>query len=856
MRNNTLPLAVLLLFGFLPDTFSAPSLSVTKLPVRPNPSHTGPTNDPHAVAGQWFRSVATSNVVSRAFEFYDNTANNGGGFMGHLAISGRVVNVQGLLNPPFKITSFDIETTIFNDTPGAGSWAAGTNSHAETLDTATQQTGTLHDVMLTADFAISSQDNLPPYTGNSFPYRDTAPWILAVGHDYEAWYCWTPSAEDELTDGNYYVPTWFFGDIAPGESKTKTLSFSIPEGLDPNDPRGIAILDSRDNGTDILANRSCSLKISNWINDIGLDDGTPYPESSLSSGDVAVFHNLDSYQEEPVINTNYNFKWTQPPDCANGVDIESWGISNNDLPLSVVKVADDWLCDGRPISGLRWWGSYKDWMTDIPSPVAPPFLPIHPTAFLVSWYTDIPVSSSNLFSRPGAVIDSAIYPVSYSVQPQPDGFIKEELWCDSELTFVTNGYFEHEYQYTLKFPAANEWIEKEGSVYWLSVQALYPEPPVTNVWGWKTTDPRSNWNDAAVRIPTPAVTNKMTYPPPGWEAYTNSYVGQSVNMAFELITDVENRRGKKWAQPPDMVAGVNMSSFRIAGGEPSTQQQYRADDWLCDGRRVTDIHWWGSYLGYLTNMPGPVKAPSNTLVKPLGFSIGWYTDIPTNISPLFSKPGSLIADVFVPLTNCHEVYYGTVLQEWPAGTTNYEHEFQYYVDLLGIASPWFETNGVVYWLGVQAVFPPTFEPAQGTLLKGWGWKTTPFTNRWNDASVVSDATNPLWQPGVYPLGHPLVSNRCDLAFELTTDEPGTGTNGWNQPIVIRQLTRQTNATVVAGSVGDGGAGIQILQYNADLRTTNWIDIATNTLPLPAPYTNYWQDTSSIASQRFYRVLQK
>ncbi len=856
MNRNSLGLALLLTLAFLNGAFAAPSLRVTKLPVGPHPSYTGPTNDPHAVKGQWFRSLTTSNTTYRSCEFYDNTANNGGGYMGHLSISGRVFNVNQFPPNVGPILGFEIDATIINDTPGTGTWMPGTNTHDEVLFTANQQTGTLRQVMLTADFAISSLDNLPSSFDPPYRRNQTLPLILAVNHDHEAWYCWNQDQPQYLQQGNYYVPTWSLGDIPTGTSVTIRLTFSIPVGLNPSDPRGQAILDSRDNGTDILANRTLSLKIGSWLNDFGTDDGSAYPENSLGSGFVSVFHNLDSIQEETPA-TNHCFKWSQPPDCVNGVDVASWGVGTNEAQwLSVVKVADDWLCDGRPVSGIRWWGSYKDWATDTSDPaVTPPFPPIHPNAFLVTWHADIPASPTNLFSRPGPVIDWSVYPVAFSLQPLPAGIVHEEPWCVSELKFVAPGFYEHEYQYTLQFPPADEWIEKEGSIYWLSIQAVYTDPPATNVWGWKTTDPHYNWNDDAVQITTPPVTNKLTYPPPGWESYPHPYASQSVNMAFELITDVCPRRAKKWTQPPDMVTGVNMPSFWYASGEPS-QKLYRADDWLCDGRRVTDIHWWGSYLNYLTNLPGPVNFPTNPAVQPLGFSIAWYSDIPTNQSQSFSQPGTQLASLFVPLTNCHEVYYGTVPQNWPAGTTNYEHEFQYYVDLLNVASPWFETSGVVYWLGIQAVFPPSFIPQQETLHKGWGWKTTPPTNRWNDASTVSNAAGPGWQPATYPQGHPLDPQPCDLAFELTTDEPGTGTNWWNQPIVIRTFGTQTNSVFTATSVGDAGAGVQILQYSTNLLATNWVNIATNALPLPSPYSNYWRNILGTASQRFFRVLQK
>jgi len=160
------------------------------------------------------------------------------------------------------------------------------------------------------------------------------------------------------------------------------------------------------------------------------------------------------------------------------------------------------------------------------------------------------------------------------------------------------------------------------------------------------------------------------------------------------------------------------------------------------------------------------------------------------------------------------------MQFWvnPAGPPVYEHEFQYYVDLLdpdlaqveGIG-PWPETNGVTYWLNVQAVFgvPPQIHT-------GWGWKTTPLENRWNDASVVWEDYQ--WWPAQYPEGHTNYPALCDLAFELTTDE--VGTNGG--PIEIR-LIRPWAADpgkIQIGSMGDAGAGWQYLQRCTNINATN------------------------------------
>jgi hypothetical protein len=438
------------------------------------------------------------------------------------------------------------------------------------------------------------------------------------------------------------------------------------------------------------------------------------------------------------------------------------------------------------------------------------------------------------------------------------GAVTETWYCLSQLDFVQPGMVEHEYEYELVFPTNLAWNEKQGTVYWLSVQALYSiqSPQPTNFWGWKTTHPSHNWNDDAIMANYRIMggqTNELVYPPPGWEQVgsRHPYYGQSVNMAFELLTDVVGRRARKWAQPPDMKTGENMPSYRklseAAGGTK------RADDFVSDGRRITDLHWWGSYLSYETLYPGPIEPPPAG-DQPLGFWLSWHSDVPAGAgADPFSKPlEPAITNVFVPFQYCHEVFYGTVTQYWHMPHL-YEHEFQYYVDFLNpeIANlgPWLEQSGTVYWVDIQAAFPDAWQP--GRVHNGWGWKTTPPENRWNDASVLRDAVA-LWQPATYPQGHIYEGTNCDLAFELTTDEVGTGTNWWNQPIVFTAIV----ASNVVLSVGDAGSGVQVLQWCTNLASNVWVNLATNPLPLPGPnYTNVWYDIPPGKPLKFYRVKQ-
>lgn len=278
--------AICALLIFSTAAMAAPSLNITKPPVTPVPSYTGPNDqyvqDPHAIRGQWFKDVDSEAREVREYEFYDNKFGDGGSAQWSTnAIFGRAKNLvwnQG------NIVAFDIDATITNDTPWVeGPWADGSNSHGEALHTMQAYAGTMYDVKLSGSFAISSLLNIPVWGG---VYTDLQLYIIAGNEDQLAWYCWTEV-------GGYYVPTWDFGNICVGQSVTRTLTFTVSgAGLATGDARFYTLIESDQYGFDLFSNRTTSLKISNWLDSLLLDDGTPYPINPSFSSDVSVFHNV------------------------------------------------------------------------------------------------------------------------------------------------------------------------------------------------------------------------------------------------------------------------------------------------------------------------------------------------------------------------------------------------------------------------------------------------------------------------------------------------------------------------------------------------------------------------------------
>ncbi|MBN1558015.1 MAG: hypothetical protein JW951_07705 [Lentisphaerae bacterium] len=604
----------------------------------------------------------------------------------------------------------------------------------------------------------------------------------------------------------------------------------------------------------------------NWLYGDRADAGTP-PGGSADGYNPAFAGDL--YVEPPESCAKYS----QLPDCRYGVDMPTWGMwdPQGGGIDTMYLVADDWWCDGRPITGLRWWGSYLGWEIE-----EPPLTKAdgRPVGFKLTWYTDVPTNAALgiEYSRPGVEITNTIVALAPYDWPEPPqaGQVVESYYCIVTNKLTMPGY-EHEYLYeaVLETP----WLEKEGTVYWLSIQALYDitEPPESGTpkWGWKTSDELDTIDDAVVWDTTGMPHAEIPWQEMNWPRYPlprlweqshgyNRFImppptNPSVNMAFELWTDVCPGRAKKWVQEPDMVFGTDMWCWRKEEGPPGV---IRADDFVSDGRLITDIHWWGSYSNWQWWVPGcatnPVSPPKG-LNRPKWFLLSWHLDDGA-CRPL-NPP---LRDIWVSITNCHEVYYGTVTQEWVnPEILHYEHEYQYYVDLLEVDSWWEEIAGEHYWLNIQAVFDAEFFPGMDeNQHMGWGWKVARGFWETNSPcpSVESGDGGVTWVEGVMPPPPYPRSDEVwyDLAFELTTTEPSTNYAG---PIVITNIATWTTNAYRVKSVGHSGAGVQYLQMRTNLLTGGWTSVSTNPTPKHAPLRNTWTRGWG-HSNEFYRVLEK
>ncbi|RKY43260.1 MAG: hypothetical protein DRP85_00260 [Candidatus Makaraimicrobium thalassicum] len=203
---------------------------------------------------------------------------------------------------------------------------------------------------------------------------------------------------------------------------------------------------------------------------------------------------------------------------------------------------------------------------------------------------------------------------------------------------------------------------------------------------------------------------------------------------LNVQADADSENPTKWSQAPDWSRGYDILSYSSG---PTV-----ADDFLCEGGSIIDIHWWGSYAGD-GDRDHPMGAPLTS------FQIGFWTDVPKT-GPNgndYSHPGELIKTY--DLDNLQGEYAG--YQEWAL-----HNGYQYNADISG--TPFVQDQGTTYWISIAAKDN-----------ESWGWKTS--SEHWNDDAAVYDPVDKIWEELRYPNGHPLAGDSIDMAFELTTPEP-------------------------------------------------------------------------------------
>jgi len=242
----------------------------------------------------------------------------------------------------------------------------------------------------------------------------------------------------------------------------------------------------------------------------------------------------------------------------------------------------------------------------------------------------------------------------------------------------------------------------------------------------------------------------------------------------------------KWSQPPVEIDANHPTVF-LGWNEPALYElrPIIADDWLCkDQRPVTDIHWWGSFIGW--------DQPTLPAIVPTAFHIGIWTDVPAGVDRPFSHPGTLVWQNF-----CDTWVWNFAGYDKDPRTQGEFMDSCFQFNQLLSQDEWFyqegnEPNGTVYWLSIAAIYPPQTTPQYP-----FGMKTREhFYN--DDAIRFGMMQGGEWPPVIgsqWANGMPIqvpewpdpMGVSWDMAFELSTNEPpdfGTQSADLNQDGIV------------------------------------------------------------------------
>ena len=497
-----------------------------------------------------------------------------------------------------------------------------------------------------------------------------------------------------------------------------------------------------------------------------------------------------------------HLKWSQPP--------LEWEPSSNvpvycgwDEPAFVSKpstyswspwkiVADDYRCAGdMPVTSVHWWGSYQGWSgNQIPRTA--------PTSWRIGFWSNVPVSGSFSFSRPGQLL--------WVVTAPADRVEIDRVGSDEFPGMPSDTCF----QYHLKLDRdeyfwQSQYIggERDERVFWVSITGVYigaSEPEY--VWGWKTRP--KPWMDGAVSFEfrrdelRPGIGVDPSVRP-----ITNSLVCERLDMydmAFQLDTDPDYIKWEqpftglrhwahyedeeslattgsgpagKWVQNPDTTR-TGMGTDITKDIPPTWSEQIAGDDFECTkSGAITGIALWGSW--YHDILP-------NNDVDDVTFTLSIREDIPADRSPTgYSTPGAVLwRKEFKPgeftvrsMEAETQSFYSPCNGTYEPDNHLMVYKYGFTIDakdaFVQTGSP---SEPKVYWLTAQAFLIH----APGSVATRFAWQAS--TDNWNDGAVWVLAEAPYdggtWGALRYPKAHPSGARAADLAFEIETEKADAG----------------------------------------------------------------------------------
>jgi hypothetical protein len=304
--------------------------------------------------------------------------------------------------------------------------------------------------------------------------------------------------------------------------------------------------------TDLPSPGTMASSSGNSFNVIGNTHDTTATYSDAIKLSIAAMPERDLYRRLRVeFNGRVDTKWSQRPlptrlvgeNIHSDIDWRRATTPNGDRQAA----ADDFRSDGRPITGVRWWGSYFNPNDQPkPDPINQNLVPPIEEGYVISFFETIsdigPVRLLGTYVAPTTVVD--IKPTGFA------GWDQHDVWeyvVDLDQTLL-----EHASDLATK----EAFLERPGAEYWISIAAEdgheinletgdivdTGDPQRTAPWwGWHTTPERGNdqnFVDGAPLIANVSMDGlEWVYAP--WETAPQFHctAGQICNnLAFELLT--------------------------------------------------------------------------------------------------------------------------------------------------------------------------------------------------------------------------------------------------------------------------------------------------------------------------------
>ena len=226
----------------------------------------------------------------------------------------------------------------------------------------------------------------------------------------------------------------------------------------------------------------------------------------------------------------------------------------------------------------------------------------------------------------------------------------------------------------------------------------------------------------------------------GWTGDGAFEDGESEDYLL-LISEADP--GIKWSQLPNRsLPGLHAHDYLNASGSPESLTL--ADDWLCQGGEVTDLHWWGNY-------ELDEKQQERRGFGIATFKLSIHALDPQNLCLPLEPPLWLLS---VPFGAVNETDTGQVNSE---GSRIYEYTFF-------LPEPFKQEAGGTYWFDLSAVSVDIKDPPM------WRWQETARTTNPafppNQCGAAQKQTPPGGWASVVWVGEP--PHHSEMAFEVTS----------------------------------------------------------------------------------------